>query len=223
MTIGGSGYPRCGHKATFREKPCQASRYSLCKSCFAFGPIPLDAGISGSVEGCRSDGRKSAEAAAGYPNERAFARVFKRLPYQGFCGLEIGMQFVGPPPFEMRAGAGHWRRMRPSTGDEDRLRRLIWCAMPEICTKGRPIARYDAMLSLVLPFSGATPRAAFAAADIQLPNHNSSYADAARRAFKRPVRAPEALRSRPKRVQHAQQDDYRRFAPGRDPGSRIKR
>jgi hypothetical protein len=132
------------------------------------------------------------------------------------------MQFVGPLPFEMRAEARQWRRRRPLIGDEDRLRRLIWCAMPELCTQGRQIARGDSMLSLALPVLDASLGAMVAAPHIHLLNHNSAYADAARRALKRPIRALEALRARPKRVQHAQQDDYRRFAPGRDPGGRIK-
>ena len=119
--------------------------------------------------------------------------------------------------------SGTTARMRPSIGDEDMLRRLVWCAMPELCMEGRQIAHQDARFGLVVRDSGATSSVAFAASDISYPLHNPSYAGAARLAFKRPVRAPEAARRRPKRVQHAKQDDYRRLPSGRDPGGRITR
>ena len=46
---------------------------------------------------------------------------------------------------------------------------------------------------------------------------------AQRQDFERSFRAFEAARARPKRVRHAQQDDYRRVTSGRDPGRRSPR
>jgi hypothetical protein len=122
----------------------------------------------------------------------------------------------GAQPFGVRAGAGQWRNSRPSIGDEDRLRRLIWCAMPKLCSQGRQSAHQIARFGLGLQRSGAT----LFRLNNQHPNHYPSHAGLARRRFGRPLRTLEAAGARPKRVQHAQQDDYRRLPSGRDPGGR---
>jgi hypothetical protein len=49
----------------------------------------------------RCDGCAPVRAEAENPNQRACARHFKRLPYQGFCGLKVGMRLVGPIALKM--------------------------------------------------------------------------------------------------------------------------
>jgi hypothetical protein len=86
MTIGGSDGARCGRTATGSGKNL-ANAYGnpYVELVLRSDRFRLALGFTGWVHGSRWNGCKSAEAAAENPNERAFARFFRRLPYQGFA------------------------------------------------------------------------------------------------------------------------------------------
>jgi hypothetical protein len=222
MTIKESRLSDCGGDATGSEKPCQGLFPSLCRFCFAFGSIPLAVGLSRLIqEFCRRDGLVS-RGGGGQSKPAGHCPRFRAPPSLGFCASKIGKRLGGRNARRARTGAGQRRAMRPSIGDEDRLRRRIWCAMPELRMQGRLIAQRSARCGFDLRGLGSSSGVIGThLLTLQNPFRDLSNTATARPFPSRPRRALEAALACPKRVQHAQQDDYRRLPPGRDPGGRA--